>query len=712
MITAANVGSPEGNFSLKEIIDVVDEVPALSVELLRLTRWIADYYVCGHGEVVKAALPAGSTLGAERDEPRVKIKRELRVRFASDYSPQDAAILSDTLRGHKQIAVIEALAGFAAESEKAPRRSDLMERADASSQTVNSLVKKGMIESVSEETERSSFDGLPSPRQPRSIDRNRAQQAALEPVEDAIQSRRFETFLLHGVTGSGKTEVYIAALKSVLARGKTGIILVPEIALTPQTVQRFRSHFPDQVAVLHSRMSKGERFDAWRRLRDGTYPIAIGPRSAVFAPVENVGLIVVDEEHEASYKQFDPAPRYHARDVAVMRAHMNDAVCVLGSATPSLESRMNCRWGKYTYLSMPERVPVPGHAAALMPPVKIIDLTLERKKHQLEGVLSEPLREALRQRLDRGQQAILLQNRRGYAPVIECQDCGWAPECPDCAVTLTYHKAKRHLRCHYCGRAESLPGVCPRCESDALAQLGTGTQRVEEELADCLPDARVIRMDRDTTSRKNAHHQLIGRFGRGEADILLGTQMVAKGLDFDRVTLVGVVSADTGLLLPDFRAEERTFQLITQVAGRAGRAELRGEVLLQTRSPDHPILKYALTHDYESFAGHALAERRALGYPPFGRLAGVEFRGPQERRVETLAGDWTAKIECVKGLQVLGPQPALISRIKKAYRYHTIVKTTEPGVSLQRLLRRADEQFGAPPRGYRVSIDVDAVGLF
>ena len=780
IVAEADPAEAEG-YTLKPLLDVLDEAPALSAEMLRLTRWIADYYVCGWGEVVKAALPAGvaiesrnvlvrtdvprdgrdlppkarallrfldarrrATLHALRQaghdvplallrrlereglvrveagmsRPKVRVKREKHVRFAPPFRTEAARKdLRTHLRGRKQIAVIEAMEGFALEGTHEPPRAEVLERAGAAAATVDSLVRKGILEIVEKEVIRSPLGDLPADERPPPVHTlHPSQKEALDRILGAVEARRFETFLLHGVTGSGKTEVYIAALKAVLARGQTGIILVPEIALTPQTVSRFRAHFGDRIAVLHSRMSLGERFDAWRHLRNGRFSVAIGPRSAVLAPLSNLGLIVVDEEHEQSYKQFDPAPRYHARDVAVMRAKMNDAVCVLGSATPSLESYTNARWGKYTLLSMPERVPVPGHAAAPLPAVRIVDLTLERKKHRLEGVFSEPLREAVGKRLERGEQVILLQNRRGYAPVIECRSCGWAPVCPDCSVTLTYHKDKRLLRCHYCGRTRRMPRPCPKCGEDDLAQLGAGTQRVEEELAAHFPEARILRMDLDTTSRKNAHHRLLDRFGRGDADILLGTQMVAKGLDFGRVTLVGVINADTGLLLPDFRSEERTFQLLTQVAGRAGRAGLRGEVLLQTRNPTHPVLRFACEHDYEGFVETVLPERRQLGYPPYGRIVGVEFRGPDEAAVEAFAERWTDALRKQAGeaLRVLGPEPAFIGRVKKQYRFHTIVKVPRRfrAEALQRLLRHTITRAGSPPRHCRLAIDVDAVGLF
>jgi primosomal protein N' (replication factor Y) len=767
------------DFAVKDVLDVLDDVPVCTGELLDLTKWIAEYYVCSWGEALKAALPAGLTVETKRvlrrtdadtgdwpehevgrlvledlsehpettlsavrkrlgpavplalirrmaddgvievetslQDEQVSAKTETHLRFAPAFQHKDAASdLVQQLRGEKQQAVIRALAGFREEGTPEPRRSDVMERADASYATVRSLVDKGMVELVEKEVFRSPLADLPEPEPPPDHDLLPDQQNALDAITDAVDDHRYGTFLLHGITGSGKTEVYIRALKAVRDRGRTGIILVPEIALTPQTVQRFRSHFGDRIAVLHSQMSRGERYDAWRRLRTGDAPIAIGPRSAVLAPLEDLGLIVVDEEHESSYKQFDPAPRYHARDVAVMRAHMNDAVCVLGSATPSLESTMNARWGKYERLALPERVPDASGQTATLPEVRVLDLTKQRKKHQLEGALADPLREAIQARVERGEQTILLQNRRGYAPVIECEDCGWAPECSDCSVSLTLHRDgnRGRLRCHYCGHSTPVPRQCPQCGGGDLSQIGTGTQRVEQELESVVPDATILRMDRDTTSQKHGHHRILQQFRNG-ADVLLGTQMIAKGLDFGRVTLVGVVDADVGLLFPDFRAEERTFQLLTQVAGRAGRADLQGEVILQTRNPDHPAIRYATTHDYEGFAEEELATRRQFGYPPFGHVAAVEFRGPKEERVERLAVNWTSTLRDHAGpVEVLGPEPAFIQRVKKQYRYRTLLKSRSGNVTpLQTALRRTRTAHGTPPNGYHVAIDVDALGL-
>lgn len=776
------VEDDEKAYDLKPIHDVLDEVPSLTPEMLRLTRWISDYYLCAWGEAIKAALPPGmeiesrhvierseapapaawmnhrvagpvlryldahpeTTLSAvrkqvrrvslpllrrlERDgllnmrlelsQSRVRVRLEKHIHLAPSFQEPGAVHdLIVQLRGKKQVALIETLAAFKRKGDHEPPQSVVLAHAGASTSTLNSLVDRGIVEVDEREVIRAPMDltarrsGLPEIH-----DLHRAQKQALDSLSEAIEQERFEAFLLHGITGSGKTEVYIAALKQVLAKGKTGIILVPEISLTPQTVRRFRAHFGEKIAVLHSRMSLGERFDAWRLLRKGFYSVVIGPRSAVLAPLSNVGLIVVDEEHESSYKQFDPAPRYHARDVAIMRASMNKAICVLGSATPSMETFQNARSGKFTLLEMQERVPVPGYDAAPLPDVRVVDLALEHRKHQLEGAVSEPLREAIEKRIERKEQVILLQNRRGYAPVIECRSCGWSPFCRDCSVTLTYHKARRHLRCHYCGVTERLPRACPKCGETEIELLGVGTQRVEEELSELFPEARILRMDLDTTGRKDSHHRLLDQFGRGDADILLGTQMVAKGLDFGRVTLVGIINADAGMLLPDFRSEERTFQLLTQVSGRAGRAGLRGEVILQTRNPGHPVIRFASVHDYHGFIKAGLAEREQFGYPPYGRIVSVEFRGFTHDLVEKLAKEWTELFEeKAYGLpvQTLGPEPAFVSRVKRQYRFHTILKASRdlrPAV-LHQIIRLTQEAFSAIPAGCRVAIDVDAAAL-
>jgi primosomal protein N' (replication factor Y) (superfamily II helicase) len=582
----------------------------------------------------------------------------------------------------------------------------------ASLATIRSLEAKGLLEQFEREVDRSADDE--PVRRASTPPFHPHQQKALDALVAAVDGGAPTTFLLHGVTGSGKTEVYVEALKRVRQRGRTGIILVPEIALTPQTVRRFRAHFGDAVAVLHSRMSLGERYDAWRKIRRGECDVVVGPRSAVLAPLDDIGLIVVDEEHEGSYKQFEPDPRYHARDVAVVRAHRNGAVCVLGSATPSLESLQNARGGKYTLLEMPDRVAQPGLPPAALPDVRVVDLTLERKKHQLDGALSMPLIEAIDSRLERKEQVILLHNRRGFSPIIECEACGFVPECTDCSVTLTFHKRLKQLRCHFCGIAGRVPDACPSCGEKAWQELGAGTQRVEDELVDRFPGARIVRMDLDTTSRKGSHHRILEAFRRGEIDILLGTQMIAKGLDFPRVTLVGVISADTGMRMPDFRSDERSFHLLMQVAGRAGRADLPGEVILQTRQPEHPVIQKCLTHDFAGFAEGALEERREHAYPPFTRVVNIEFRGENERDVEAAALKWTGLYAASDpASEILGPVPAFFARLRKQHRYHTLIKSprSRTGPPLQNLLRTVRDEVGKLPSGVHMSIDIDPAGV-
>ena len=693
---------------IKPIFDILDDVPSFTDELLDLVEWIADYYVCSHGEVIRAMLPPGASAG--RGDVASKVEKH--IRFAGSYRHTSAVDeLQGKLPGAKQLAVIECLAGFCSEGEFEPRQADVLERAGASQSTIKTLLRRGIIDLLEKEVLRTPFENG-TPAQPDAIELHPAQVHALEKITGAVDEGSFRTFLLHGVTGSGKTQVYIEALKRVLGKGKTGIVLVPEIALTPQTVRRFRAHFGDRIAVFHSRMSKGERFDAWRALRSGRFDVVIGPRSALLVPLTDVGLVIVDEEHDASYKQQDPAPRYHARDVAVMRSMMNGAVCVLGSATPSLESFLNVRTKKYALLRMDERVPLPDGKTATLPKVRLVDLRVERNQGRMHGAFTTTLIDAIGERLRKKEQVILLQNRRGYAPMVQCRACGWAPECPDCSVTMTLHKSRHHLRCHYCGRTSRIPRECPGCGRETLDTLGTGTQRVEEELQEHFADARIIRMDLDTTTGKNAHDKLLRRFGDEMADILLGTQMVAKGLDFGRVTLVGVINADLGMMLPDFRSEERTFQLLAQVSGRSGRSILPGEVIIQTRNPDRAIIRYARDHEYDTFATTALAERRSLGYPPYGRLAAVEFKGPAEGQVADLAREWTTTLRrFAEGVEVLGPEPAFISRVKKQYRYHTIVKSSRT-VPIQVILRSAADAFGDPPSRCRVNIDIDPVGLF
>jgi primosomal protein N' (replication factor Y) (superfamily II helicase) len=558
---------------------------------------------------------------------------------------------------------------------------------------------------------------------------NPQQQLVLERITAAMAGGSAETFLLHGVTGSGKTQVYIECIRHCLAAGKSAIVLVPEISLTPQIVRRFKSHFGDRAQVVHSRMSPGERGDVWRVARSGSCRIVIGPRSALFAPLQDVGLIVVDEEHEASYKQFDAIPRYHARDVAIMRGKQGKAVVLLGSATPSLESYANAQSGKFTLLELPERAD-----NAVLPTVRLVDMTEERRhayqqlktslppdersslRHFQQSSLSRVLREHIAARIEKKEGVILLQNRRGFAPYVSCPDCGYVAMCDDCQVSLTYHLAKRHLRCHYCGHVRPPLTTCPTCGSAEVAMHGVGTQRVEEELALTFPGVRVLRMDLDTTTRRGAHDRILRKFGEGEADILLGTQMVAKGLDFPHVTLVGVISADTQMLLPDFRASERTFQLLTQVAGRAGRSHLRGEVIIQTAQPDHRTLTHIIDHNFRTFFEEELASRAELQYPPFSRLTLIETKGESEEEVRQAAEHLAATLKHTPGpFELLGPAPAVIGKIQRLFRWHVILRTpknADPtgGVTRSRLQAALAGATGAA-RKVQIIVDVDPVGM-
>ncbi|NNL30760.1 MAG: primosomal protein N', partial [Gemmatimonadetes bacterium] len=535
---------------------------------------------------------------------------------------------------------------------------------------------------------------------------------------------------------SGKTLVYIELLREVLARGKTAIVLVPEISLTPQTVSRFRAHFGDRVAVLHSGLSDGERYDAWRMLRSGQRTIAVGARSALFAPLDDLGAVVVDEEHDGSYKQSE-APRYHARDLAVVRAHRHGAVCVLGSATPSLESWDNVRKGKFRRMLLPERV-----GGGRLPAVHVVDLRKGRKQDPSktgvkEGnggmgsqadtsadrggrVLSEELVSAVDLRLRREEQVILLLNRRGYSSFVQCRECGEVEQCENCSISLTYHRVTQKIVCHHCRFEAPAPSRCPRCGGNDLSFRGLGTEQVERVTAETFPGARIVRMDVDTTSGKWAHQKILERVERHEVDILLGTQMIAKGLDFPRVTLVGVVNADVGIHLPDFRASERTFQLLSQVAGRAGRSALGGEVYIQTSLPGHYAVRAAVDHDFEAFATRELGERERPTYPPHVRLVNVILSSPEQRLAAETAEGAARWLQAVMArwrragaateVELVGPAPAPIERLHGRWRWHFFLRAPSPR-ALGEVTRVLAEDFTLPSGDVRLAIDRDPVAL-
>ncbi|MDX1935146.1 MAG: primosomal protein N' [Capsulimonadales bacterium] len=541
------------------------------------------------------------------------------------------------------------------------------------------------------------------------------QTAAVEAVKQRLDGREANVVLLYGVTGSGKTEVYLRSIAETRRRKKTALVLVPEIALTAQVMDTFRARIGDRVAVLHSGLSAGERRDEWQRIGRGEADVVVGARSAIFAPLEKVGLIVVDEEHEASYKQ-DAAPRYHARDVAIARARATGATVLLGSATPAMESFYRAEAGEWGFLPLRERA-----LSRPLPSVQIIDLREGYKKGDPPGIFAPPLMEAITDRLAKREQTILFLNRRGYAQFLLCRDCGYTTRCPHCDVSLTFHSRARRLMCHHCGFEKGAPSVCPVCTGDRIRPFGLGTERIETEVRALFPDARVLRMDRDTTQRKDAHLSMLKTFRNGDADILIGTQMVAKGLDFAGVTLVGVISADTALNMPDFRASERAFQLLTQVSGRAGRGRKPGHVIVQTFNPEHESVAAAAEHDYETFYRQEIGNRRELGYPPFTRLANIIAQDEDGRRAEaalrSLAGFLGGGSRLLEGpkvggdddLQVLGPAPCPLSRLQERYRWHLLLKAGDID-TLRSRIRAGLAQLTASERSL-LHIDIDPMSL-
>jgi primosomal protein N' (replication factor Y) len=575
------------------------------------------------------------------------------------------------------------------------------------------LVERGLVAIEDVEVERDPLAALEvSPRGPPPL--TSAQEGAYREIASALERQNGQAapvFLLYGVTGSGKTEVYLQALERTVALGCRAIVLVPEISLTPQTVRRFAERFPGQVAVVHSALSLGEQFDQWRRIRDGHYAVVVGARSAIFAPQPDLGLIVVDEEHEWTYKQQEPDPRYHARAVAEKLAELTGAALVLGSATPDLESYHRARAGRYRLLELPERVQPVGEGADRscvvrpLPQVEVVDLRQELKAGN-RSIFSRSLERAVAEALAAGEQVILFLNRRGAASFVQCRDCGHVPTCSSCAVSLTYHAAEQRLICHHCHRSRPLPQRCPQCESPRIRFLGIGTEKVEEEAGRAFPGARLLRWDRDVTRRRGAHERILARFLAHDADILIGTQMIAKGLDMPAVTLVGVISADVGLNLPDYRSGERTFQLLEQVAGRAGRGPRGGRVIIQTYTPHHYAIEAAARHDYDAFYEHEVGLRQRLGYPPFGRLARLVFAhtnaGHAQEQALRMAATLRRErdVRGIPGLDVLGPAPALVPRVRGRYRWQITLRGGDPAELLGEL---------SFPQGW--TVDIDPVSL-
>ncbi len=681
--------------NLKSIEALVDGPALFDEAMLRLARWVAEYYAAPFESAIAAILPA-----AVRREG-ARFKEQLVARPVPDAAPAPAEEAALAAKSPRQAAAWRRLreagettaAALAAETGVTPAG-------------LRSLAKRGWIaleKGVIRRDPHARMTVLPTQAPPLMDE----QAAALETIRREMAAPKPGVVLLHGVTGSGKTEVYLAAIQSALDAGKGAIALVPEIALTPQTMERFRGRFGETVAVLHSHLSDGERHDEWRRIAAGQARVVVGARSALFAPVRPLGLLVVDEEHEPAYKQ-DEAPRYNARDVAVMRGRLDGCAVVLGSATPSLESFRNARAGKYKLARLTKRVD-----RRVMPLVRVVDMRLEAEKAGGAHLLSQELIEAVRVRLARAEQTLLFLNRRGYATTVMCPVCGHVETCAACSVKLTYHKQADHMLCHVCGAVRRVPERCsnPECRAPNIKMAGVGTQRVEAAVRKIFPKARIARMDSDTTGAKDSHAEILGRFRRGDIDILVGTQMIAKGLDFPNVTLVGVIHADLSLQMPDFRAAERTFQLLTQVAGRAGRGDVPGEVLIQTYTPFHPAVQTARTADFESFFDQELEMRRELRYPPFTRLTTVLFKGPDEARVDACSKDFAAQLRPLLPATVRlgGPAPAPLAKAKNFHRAQLLLfapSARECGPGLRTLLKTYKT-----PKDIAISVNVDALSL-
>lgn len=767
---------------VKDIGDVLDPYPLFSSEMLELTKWVSDYYLCSWGEALRAALPSELMLKSEmyvrkkaeggrsevpkKSKTHVSARQQRILEILADGEERKLSWLSRTLKAKGlyadlydlskkgEIEIDERLdkTGVQVQHEKTVRLKDFDRSAEnmellqsavsatkkkspaqarclevllesqgeltwkeltaehkIGTSSLATLERKGLIEFGQAEKIRESDWGLDLPEtQPVSL--TREQTDTLDKIKAALHKSTYSPFLVYGVTGSGKTQIYIEAIKEVLKSGKQALVLVPEISLTPQIISRFKANFGPQVGCLHSRMSAGERFDTWRRIKKGDIPIVVGARSAVFSPFENLGLIVADEEHVASYKQDDPAPRYNGRDVAVMRAKLAGATVILGSATPSLESYHNALKGKYALCQLKERV-----EKQKLPAVTIVDLGNERREGSRK-LLSANLQSLLKDRTGKGEQVLLFLNRRGFSTFIKCEDCGYVEKCPRCNITLTFHRTDFTLRCHYCNYQKKAPDSCPGCRGFRFTYRGAGTQKIEDELKKDFPNASMQRMDLDSTAKKGAHRRLLSDFGKKKFGVLVGTQMITRGLDFPDVTLVGVISADMGLDLPDFRSKERTFQLLTQVAGRAGRGDREGRVVVQTYYPEDWAIKLAASHDFEEFYRRELEQRRELGYPPFNHLILLVFSGRTLKTVTEKARKFASRLgrktKGQKGLEILGPAPAPLPKIKNQYRWQLLIKTKSIlGTSglIRKLLE--EEKTSKQNTAVRITIDVDPVDM-
>lgn len=742
---------PSSEFEkLRDIIAPMDILPVLNEELLQLGDWLSEETLCYRISAYQVMLPAALKAKYEKKirvttdlnllpqvlqkifekshivsfdtiekdawkvlqkeiasghvefiyEVKERVNKKKRKYVIPRVSEEE---LSDSLKllsiqATKQREIIEF---FLANPDPVPLQ-HLINLLNTSSSAIKGLVNKGMLREEEVEIYRDPYENRVFERT-HALPLTPEQTVAITPVLQTIEEDLHQVFLLYGVTGSGKTEVYLQSIQRVLEKGKEAIVLVPEIALTPQMVKRFKGRFGDEVAVMHSGLSTGEKYDEWRKIQRKEVKVVVGARSAIFAPFENLGIIIIDEEHETSYKQ-EENPRYHARDVAIQRAKKYGCPVVLGSATPALESFARAKKGVYKLLALPSRM-----NSGPMPHVEVVDMREELREGN-RSMFSRALMEKLKDRLEKQEQTVLFLNKRGHSSFVMCRDCGYVVNCPDCDISLTYHRFSERMKCHYCGYESHVPTQCPECQSEYIRYFGTGTQKIEEELGKVLPEARVIRMDVDTTSKKGAHEKLLTDFGEGKADILLGTQMIAKGLDFPKITLVGVLSADTMLHIPDFRSSEKTFQLLTQVSGRAGRHELTGEVIVQTYTPEHYSIQFAAQQDYDLYYEREMQIRKLHHYPPFYYISLITVSHENLMKVVSVTEKITGYIRNSLSPEaiVLGPVASPIPRIKNRYRYQCLIKyKREP--QLGRAIKTVLDQYQheSATTGLTISTDVN-----
>ncbi|MBX3278495.1 MAG: primosomal protein N' [Acidobacteria bacterium] len=766
--TLAEAGLAEDEYEVKVVAELFDAEPPVTPELLELTRWIAEYYFAPWGEAIKACLPAGINSEAEtfasiteagraclRDaSPRALLSSKMQAlaliaehpainarELAREWSRSRATAILRELERAGAVTISRKLQSAAVRTkrrqavkllrktpignERAPNAqqqrvidilaaaaepmlvTELADSADVASSVIRTLERRGVVEIFAQDVRRDPLAHLPDERA-EEFTLTGKQSAALDSITSQIEAGSYAAFLLHGLTGSGKTEVYMRAMRETLRRGKTALMMVPEISLTPMFARRLKAHFGSAIAILHSSLSDGERLDEWNRIRRGEARVCIGARSAVFAPLSDLGLIVVDEEHEASYKQ-EESPRYHARDTAIVRAARAGAVIVLGSATPSMESYHNAQTGKFRYLKLDERIG--GRALA---EVQMVDMREVFARHGKQQIFSDEMREAIAENFARGEQTMVLLNRRGFSSYVLCRSCGHTSRCPHCDVALTFHKIEARIICHYCAHQERVPRACPQCAGPYLYFVGEGTEQIETLLRDSFTGMRIARLDRDTTRRRGAFEHLLGAFAAGELDLLVGTQMIAKGHDFPNVTLVCVISVDAGLAIPDFRSAERTFQLLTQVAGRAGRGDRAGRVLIQSYHTEHYALELARAQVYEEFYKREIHFRREMHYPPFVSLINLIVRHREYNRAAEMAAELAARLRAFDrsgAVRVLGPAPAPLGRLKGEHRLQILVKTRQRKRAREALdsALSAMRESGVDLR--QIAVEVDPVSL-